>query len=323
MTDVDFSWDSLGLSDNTRKAVAGMGHDRMMEIQAKSIPVLMAGKNVVGAAKTGSGKTLAFCIPAVELLRKTEFKARNGTGVITITPTRELAIQIYGVAKELMEGFHTQTYGIVIGQANREAEAERLRRGVNMLVATPGRLLDHMQHTKGFSVKNLLMLIMDEADRMLDSGFWDEMKLILKYLPKNRQNALFSATQTRKTKDLMKLAFREKPVYIGVHDNAAFSTVDRLVQGYVVVPPTQKFLLLYSFLKRNKKKKIIVFMSTCKAVRYYTQLLTFIDLPVLELHGQLKQKKRTATFFEFKNLDRGVLIATNVAARGIDIPDVD
>ena len=122
-----------------------MGFEKMTTIQRKAIPPLLAGRDVLGAAKTGSGKTLAFLIPAVEMLSALRFKPRNGTGVIVVSPTRELALQIFGVARELME-HHTQTFGIVIGGANRRAEAEKLSKGVNLLIATPGRLLDHLQN---------------------------------------------------------------------------------------------------------------------------------------------------------------------------------
>merc|ERR1719183_2495962 len=143
----------------------------MTAIQAKSIPPGLAGKDIIGAAKTGSGKTLSFVIPAIELLCKTEFKPRNGTGVLCISPVRELAIQIYGVVRQMMEGFHSQSYGIVIGGANRDSEARKLQKGVNFLVATPGRLLDHLTSTRAFNVKSLLLLIIDEADRILEIGF--------------------------------------------------------------------------------------------------------------------------------------------------------
>ena len=136
----------------------------------------------MGAAKTGSGKTLAFLIPAIELLYKLHFKPRNGTGVIIISPTRELALQIFGVAKELLK-YHNQTFGIIMGGANRKAEAERLQKGVNLLVATPGRLLDHLQNTKGFNVANLKVLVIDEADRILEVGFEEEMHKIINLLP--------------------------------------------------------------------------------------------------------------------------------------------
>lgn len=156
---------------------------------------------MLGAAKTGSGKTLAFLIPVVEMLSSVRFKPRNGTGAIVVSPTRELALQIFGVARELMK-HHSQTYGIVIGGANRRAEAEKLAKGVNLLIATPGRLLDHLMNTQ-FVFKNLKSLIIDEADRILEVGFEDEMRQIVKILkPKgqenDRQTMLFSATQTTK-----------------------------------------------------------------------------------------------------------------------------
>jgi ATP-dependent RNA helicase DDX18/HAS1 len=177
---------SLGLSQPTLNAlVQGMGFSKMTEIQAKSIAPAMTGRDILGAAKTGSGKTLAFLIPAIELLHKLSFKPRNGTGVIVISPTRELALQIFGVAKELFEK-HSQTFGIVMGGANRKAEAEKLAKGVNFLVATPGRLLDHLQNTKGFMVKNLKMLIIDEADRILEVGFEEEMHKIISLLPNGK-----------------------------------------------------------------------------------------------------------------------------------------
>lgn len=185
----------LELSSKTMEAIQGMGFDNMTEIQRRGIPPLLAGKDVLGAAKTGSGKTLSFLIPAVEMLSSLRFKPRNGTGVIIVSPTRELALQIFGVARELMEK-HSQTFGIVIGGANRRAEAEKLSKGVNLLVATPGRLLDHLQNTQGFVFKNLKQLVIDEADRILEVGFEDEMKQIVKILPnENRQTMLFSATQ--------------------------------------------------------------------------------------------------------------------------------
>ncbi|KAG9990924.1 ATP-dependent RNA helicase-like protein has1, partial [Aureobasidium melanogenum] len=133
----------INLSEKTLKALADMKFEKMTEIQARGIPPLLAGKDVLGAAKTGSGKTLAFLIPAIEMLHSLKFKPRNGTGVIVVSPTRELALQIFGVARELM-AHHSQTFGIVIGGANRRAEAEKLVKGVNLLIATPGRLLDHL-----------------------------------------------------------------------------------------------------------------------------------------------------------------------------------
>ena len=318
------TFSELSLSERTMKAIQEMGFTSMTEIQRRGIPPLLAGRDVLGAAKTGSGKTLAFLIPAVEMLHALRFKPRNGTGVIVVSPTRELALQIFGVARDLMQ-FHTQTFGIVIGGANRSAEAEKLSKGVNLLIATPGRLLDHLQNTKGFIYKNVKALIIDEADRILEVGFEDEMRQIVKILPDrdSRQTMLFSATQTTKVEDLARISLRPGPLYINVDHKAESSTVAGLEQGYVIVPPETRFLLLFSFLKRNLKKKIIVFMSSCNCVKYHSELLNYIDLPVLELHGNLKQQKRTNTFFEFCNATHGTLVCTDVAARGLDIPSVD
>ncbi|KAM7205860.1 ATP-dependent RNA helicase HAS1 [Rhypophila sp. PSN 637] len=312
----------LNLSEKTMKAIVEMGFTKMTEIQRRGIPPLLAGKDVLGAAKTGSGKTLAFLIPAIEMLSSLRFKPRNGTGVIVVTPTRELALQIFGVARELMK-FQSQTYGVVIGGANRRAEADKLGKGVNLLIATPGRLLDHLQNTP-FVFKNLRSLIIDEADRILEIGFEDEMRQIIKILPKeDRQTMLFSATQTTKVEDLARISLRPGPLYINVDEEKQFSTVEGLDQGYVIVDADKRFLLLFSFLKKMSKKKIIVFFSSCNSVKYYSELLQYIDLPVLDLHGKQKQQKRTNTFFEFCNAKQGTLICTDVAARGLDIPAVD
>ncbi|KAF3480000.1 ATP-dependent RNA helicase has1 [Arthroderma uncinatum] len=313
----------LALSEPTFKAIADMGFTTMTEIQQRGIPPSLAGRDILGAAKTGSGKTLAFLIPAVEILRSLKFKPRNGTGALIITPTRELALQIFGVARELME-HHSQTYGVVIGGANRRAEAEKLNKGVNVLIGTPGRLLDHLRSTDGFVFKNLKTLVIDEADRILEVGFEDELRQIISILPKDdRQTMLFSATQTTKVEDLARISLKPGPLYINVDHKKEHSTVDGVEQGFIICEAHKRFLLLFSFLKKNAKKKIIVFFSSCNSVKYYSELLNYIDLPVLSLHGKLKQQKRTNTFFEFCNSAQGTLICTDVAARGLDIPAVD
>lgn len=313
----------LNLSERTMKAINDMPYETMTEIQQRAIPPALAGRDVLGAAKTGSGKTLSFLIPAIEMLHSLRFKPRNGTGVIVVSPTRELALQIFGVARELME-HHSQTYGIVIGGANRRAEAEKLAKGVNLLIATPGRLLDHLQNTQGFVFKNIKALVIDEADRILEVGFEDEMRQIIKILPKEeRQTMLFSATQTTKVEDLARISLRAGPLYVNVDHKQEHSTVAGLEQGYVVCESDMRFKLLFTFLKKHPKKKIIVFFSSCNCVKYYSELLNYIDLPVLDLHGKQKQQKRTNTFFEFCNAKTGTLICTDVAARGLDIPAVD
>ncbi|KAJ7012761.1 ATP-dependent RNA helicase HAS1 [Populus alba] len=316
------SFDSLGLSEATRKAIQEMGFENLTQIQARAIPPLLVGKDVLGAARTGSGKTLAFLIPAVELLHNVHFAPRNGTGVVVICPTRELAIQTHAVAKDLLK-YHSQTLGLVIGGAARRGEAERLGKGVNLLVATPGRLLDHLQNTKGFIYKNLKCLTIDEADRILEANFEEEMKQIIKLLPKARQTALFSATQTKKVEDLARLSFQTTPVYIDVDDGRTKVTNEGLQQGYCVVPSAKRFILLYSFLKRNLSKKVMVFFSSCNSVKFHADLLRYIQVECFDIHGKQKQQKRTSTFFDFCKAEKGILLCTDVAARGLDIPAVD
>lgn len=322
LSNTSFSTLKGSVCENTLKAIEDMGFTNMTEIQAKAIPPLLEGRDLVGSAKTGSGKTLAFLIPCVELIYKLKFLPRNGVGVLIISPTRELSMQTFGVLKELMK-YHHHTYGMVIGGAHRKTEEEKLAKGINILVATPGRLLDHLQNTPNFLYKNLQCLVIDEADRILEVGFEEELKQIINLLPKRRQTMMFSATTSSKTETLTKLALKKEPIYVGIDDEKDKATVEGLEQGYVVCPSEKRFLLLFTFLKKNRKKKIMVFFSSCLAVKYYHELLNYIDLPVMCIHGKQKQAKRTTVFFQFCNAETGILLCTDVAARGLDIPDVD
>ncbi|KMQ89385.1 putative atp-dependent rna helicase pitchoune-like protein [Lasius niger] len=320
--DTNFSVLNEKVCENTLKGIEDMGFTKMTEIQAKAIPPLLEGRDLVGAAKTGSGKTLAFLIPAVELIYKLKFMPRNGTGCIIMSPTRELSMQTFGVLKELMK-YHHHTYGLLMGGASRQTEAQKLGKGINIIVATPGRLLDHLQNTPDFLYKNLQCLVIDEADRILDIGYEEELKQIINILPKRRQTMLFSATQTPKVATITTLALKKEPIYVGVDDNKEMATVDGLQQGYVACPSEKRFLLLFTFLKKNRKKKIMVFFSSCMSVKYHHELLNYIDLPVMSIHGKQKQTRRTTTFYQFCNASTGILLCTDVAARGLDIPDVD
>lgn len=255
----DMRFCDMPISDSTKTALQTLGFDKMTHIQAKSIPECLAGSDLIGAAKTGSGKTLAFLVPIIEILTKVQFTRKQGTGAIIISPTRELSLQIYGVLRDIIEtAGYPQTHGLVMGGANRKAEADKLVKGVNILVSTPGRLLDHLANTAGFNYQRLLVLVIDEADRILEQGFEDDMHQIIKHIPRQRQTILFSATQTKKVEDLARLSMSGSPVYVGVHDESTTSTVEGLQQGYVLCPAEKRFLLLFTFLKKNKNKKIMV-----------------------------------------------------------------
>jgi len=322
MSDVAFESLEGKVSSHTLRAVKEMGYTHMTEIQAQSVPPLLEGRDILAAARTGSGKTLGFLIPAIELVYKLKFMPRNGTGVMILSPTRELAMQTFGVLRELMQ-FHSHTFGLIMGGADRKTEAVKLGKGVNILVATPGRLLDHMQNCPDFLFKNVQCLVIDEADRILDIGFEEEMKQIIRLLPKKRQTMMFSATQTRKTEDLARISLKGEPLYVGVDDKSEEATNSSLEQGFVVSPADKRFLLLFTFLKKNRKKKVMVFLSSCMSVKFHYELLNYVDLPCTCIHGKQKQSKRTETFFKFCNATEGTLLCTDVAARGLDIPLVD
>eukprot|EP01024_Parvocaulis_polyphysoides_P015389 TRINITY_DN1670_c0_g2_i1.p1 TRINITY_DN1670_c0_g2~~TRINITY_DN1670_c0_g2_i1.p1 ORF type:complete len:481 (-),score=50.89 TRINITY_DN1670_c0_g2_i1:323-1765(-) len=312
------------ISEGTLDAISAMGFEQMTQIQSRSIPVALQGSDILASAKTGSGKTLAFLIPCVEVLYRSQFKGRNGTGALVIAPTRELVIQIHGVAKELMEN-KSQTVGIVIGGGSKRFEEEKLFRGLNLLIATPGRLLDHLQNTSGFQVDNLLVLVIDEADRCLEFGFEQDMKQIIGKLPKERQTLLFSATQTTQVEDLAKISFNQRPIYIGVEGRQETATRAGLKQGYVSVQANDRFQLLFTLVKKySKKQKMMIFFSSVNVVKFMGELLRYVGVEqVWDIHGALKQTKRSSTYHSFCSAQSGILLCTDVAARGLDFPAVD
>lgn len=250
----------------------------------------LRGLDILGAAKTGSGKTLAFIIPVraihtcslsvskprslsylapyfIQVLEKlylSLWSETDGLGAIIITPTRELAYQIFETLRHVGRK-HDYSAGLVIGGKDLAAERKRLDK-MNIIIATPGRLLQHMDENPQFDTSNLQILVLDEADRTLDLGFERDMNAILEHLPRSRQTLLFSATQTKCVKDLARLSLKS-PVYVSVHENAEFVTPPALQQSYVVAPLDLKLELIWSFIKHHKKSKILVFLSSCKQVR--------------------------------------------------------
>ncbi|KAJ7216492.1 P-loop containing nucleoside triphosphate hydrolase protein [Mycena pura] len=301
----------------------------MTEIQAQSLPVSLKGKDVLGAARTGSGKTLSFLVPVLEILYRRKWGAMDGLGALVISPTRELAIQIFEVVRSI-GGFHTFSAGLVIGGKNLKDERDRLAR-MNILVATPGRLLQHMDQTVGFEADNLQVLVLDEADRILDMGFSRTLSALLSHLPKSRQTLLFSATQTDSVRDLARLSLK-KPVHIGIQTREAGTTTGsniaipaNLEQHYLSCTLDQKLSILWGFIKTHLQSKILVFLSSCKQVRFVFETFCKMHpgMPLLHLHGKLKQTARLAMYTKFTGAKHAVLFATDVAARGLDFPAVD
>jgi len=235
------------------------------DIQAAAIPHALAGRDILGAAKTGSGKTLSFVIPLIEKLHREKWSSEDGLAAVVITPTRELALQIFDVIR-IVGKKHNFSCGLVTGgKKEYEGEQERII-SMNILVATPGRLLQHFEETPGFDASQVMMLVLDEADRILDLGFKQQLDNIIEYLPP-RQTMLFSATQTKSVKDLARLSLNN-PTYLAVHAEDDHVTPKQLVQNYIVVSLAEKLDVLFSFIKSHLKSKIIVFFATCSQVRF-------------------------------------------------------
>uniref|UniRef100_A0A8B9QM53 ATP-dependent RNA helicase n=1 Tax=Anas platyrhynchos TaxID=8839 RepID=A0A8B9QM53_ANAPL len=310
------------LSKKTLKGLQEAQYRMVTEIQRQTIGLALQGKDVLGAAKTGSGKTLAFIIPALELLYRLQWTSADGLGVLIISPTRELAFQIFKVLRKVGKN-HEFSAGLIIGGKDLKEESERIHH-INMLICTPGRLLQHMDETSYFYASDLQMLILDEADRILDMGFADTMNAIIENLPKKRQTLLFSATQTKSVKDLARLSLKD-PEYVWVHEKAKFSTPATLDQSYIVCELQQKVNMLYSFLRSHLKKKTIVFFASCKEVQYLFRVFCKLQpgLPVLALHGKQQQFKRMEVYTCFVRKKAAVLFATDIAARGLDFPAVN
>ncbi|RDD44614.1 putative ATP-dependent RNA helicase DDX10 [Trichoplax sp. H2] len=310
------------LSSRTQIALKEAKYEIPTKIQKESIPIALSGRDVLGAAKTGSGKTLAFIIPILELLWQQKWSSMDGIGAIIISPTRELAYQTFEVLRKIGKK-HDMSAGLVIGGKSMEEE-QRSIIATNIIVSTPGRLLQHMDETPNFDCNNLQLLVLDEADRILDMGFADTMNAILENIPDERQTLLFSATQTKSVKDLARLSLNE-PAYVSVHENSTSSTPSRLKQSYMVCELQDKMNLLFSFIRNHIKSKILIFMSSCKQVKFVYEAFRRLrpGIPLLALYGKQKQLKRMAIYNEFCRRSEAVLFATDIAARGLDFPAVD
>ncbi|KAI0558420.1 RNA helicase [Gracilaria domingensis] len=339
------SFTEFPLSSRTLDGLAAANFTELTGIQRTAIPQALAGRDILAAAPTGSGKTLAFLVPALEALWRKKWNTMDGLGALILSPTRELGIQIFEVLRSIGRQ-HTVSAGLVIGGKDFEGEREKVAH-MNVLVATPGRLLHHMDHVAELDCSNLQVLILDEADRILDMGFAKTLDAILANLPKDRQTMLFSATQTKNVKALARLSLKN-PEYVAISSglNQAtendekdkqereeddsnvvkiVGTPQGLTQTYAVVPAHDKLSVLWSFIKTHLKSKMIVFLATGKQVRFVFE--TFCKLrpgmSLLHIHGNMKQLKRTDMYDLFCRTKSAVLFATDVASRGLDFPDVE
>lgn len=353
---------NLAISDKTLK---GLNYDKkykLTPIQRASIPHALYNRDILGASKTGSGKTLAFVIPLLEKLYLSRWSSLDGLGGLIVVPTRELAIQVFEVIKTIGK-FHDFSLGLIIGGNNLRVEQSMLN-SMNILVGTPGRILQHITETPYFNPDNLQMLIIDEADEILKEGFANDLNEIMSYLPKDKQTLMFSATLTKNIKALAKFNLK-CPEYISINNienlmmfnnqeqitNNSLSKINielknegetsnkvekdsslvnslmpkSLLQFYTIVEPENKINVLYSFLNTHKNAKAIVFVTSCKQVRYYYETFRKLKLgfTFLELHGNQKQSKRTAIYYNFLEKANSVLFCTDIGSRGMDFPSIN
>ncbi|CAA7394408.1 unnamed protein product [Spirodela intermedia] len=311
----------LPLSQKTKDGLKPK-YVEMSDIQRASLPHSLCGRDVLGAAKTGSGKTLAFIIPVIEKLYRLRWGVHDGVGSIIISPTKELAGQLFQELRTVGK-HHTLSAGLLIGgRKDVETEKERVN-SMNILICTPGRLLQHMDETPNFDCSQLQVLVLDEADRILDAGFRKELDAIISQLPKKRQTLLFSATQTKSVKDLARLSLKD-PEYISVHAESETATPEHLNQVAMEVPLEQKLDMLWSFIKSHLNSKMLIFLSSCKQVKFVYESFRKLrpGIPLLCLHGRMRQDVRMAIYAQFCE-KRACLFSTDVASRGLDFPAVD
>lgn len=314
-------FEDLPLSEPTIEGLKNSHFVTCTDVQKRAIPPALQGHDLLGAARTGSGKTLAFLVPVLECLFRNKWSGEDGLGALVISPTRELAVQIFQVLRKIGR-CHSFSAGLVIGGKDVAMEADRLGK-LNILICTPGRLLQHMDQTSGFDLSNVKMLVLDEADRILDMGFKKTMDAILENLPIDRQTLLFSATQTKSVSDLARLSLSD-PKYISANPDTTSSTPKNLEQNYVCVELQDKLDTLWGFLRTHTKFKIIVFFSSSKQVRYVYETFRTLQpgIPLLHLHGKQKQGARMDVVSKFSKASSSCLFATDIVARGIDFPAV-
>ncbi|MCE2593274.1 DEAD/DEAH box helicase [Motilimonas cestriensis] len=308
------SFANLGLSAQILDAVTQQGYTTPSPIQAEAIPAVIQGKDVMAAAQTGTGKTAGFTLPLLQKLSQGQRAQANQVRALVLTPTRELAAQV-GESVALYGRNLPLTSMVVFGGVNIKPQIAGLRRGADILVATPGRLLDLYQQ-KVINFKRLEILVLDEADRMLDMGFIHDIKKVLAVLPKQRQNLLFSATFSD---DIRKLAkgLVNNPVEISVAPRN--TTAARIEQWVYPVDKTRKAPLLGQLIKENDWKQVLVFTKTKHGANRLSQNLEANGLKAAAIHGNKSQAARTKALAGFKSGEIRILVATDIAARGLDI----
>ncbi|KAF1809020.1 putative ATP-dependent RNA helicase [Eremomyces bilateralis CBS 781.70] len=309
------SFSDLGLIDSLCEACTALGYKEPTEIQAQAIPLALKN-DLIGIAETGSGKTAAFALP-VTLISESGTPTLYG---LVMVPTRELAFQVSQQFEALGSLIGVRS-AVIVGGMDMVTQQIALGKKPHVIVATPGRLMDHLENTKGFSLRTLKYLVMDEADRLLDLDFGPILDKILKVLPRDRRTYLFSATMSSKVESLQRASLRN-PLRVSVSDSS-HQTVKTLVQSFLFIPHKFKDMYLVYLLNEFTGKTCIIFTRTVRETQRISLLTRALGFSTIPLHGQLSQSARLGALGKFRGGSRLILVATDVAARGLDIPSVD
>lgn len=309
------SFNTLGLSAEILRALEQQGYTQPTPIQQQAIPVILEGRDILAGAQTGTGKTAGFTLPMLELLHEhAQGKGRRAVRALVLTPTRELAAQVEESVKQYSQHLPLRS-AVIFGGVKINPQIDKLRRGVDILVATPGRLLDHAQQ-KTVDLSHIEFLVLDEADRMLDMGFIHDIKRVIKLLPKERQNLLFSATYSQKIKQLASGLLNDPALIEVARRNTAAETVEQVVYK---VDKKRKRELLSELIGSNNWQQVLVFTRTKHGANRLAQQLEKDGLTAAAIHGNKSQGARTRALSGFKAGHVRVLVATDIAARGLDI----
>lgn len=309
------TFQSLGICEQLVEACESLGWKNPSKIQAEAIPHALEGKDLIGLAQTGSGKTGAFALPILQAL----LEAPQAFFACVLSPTRELAIQIAEQFEALGSGIGIKC-AVLVGGVDMVQQAINLAKRPHIVVGTPGRLVDHLTNTKGFSLRTLKYLVLDEADRLLNEDFEKSIDEILNEIPRERRTYLFSATMTKKVRKLQRACLRNP---VKIEAATKYSTVDTLKQQYCFIPAKYKECYLVYILTEMSGSTSMVFTRTCDATRLLSLILRNLGLRAIPISGQMTQAKRLGALNKFKAGECNVLICTDVASRGLDIPSVD
>ena len=308
-------FNELGLMPSLLKAVNEKGYTDPSPIQEKAIPLILKRKDVLASAQTGTGKTAGFTLPLLQILSKQPNSNHRKIRALILTPTRELAAQIYDNVVEYSKYIELRA-SVVFGGVNQKPQVSKIRNGIDILIATPGRLLD-LENQRLLSLRNVEILVLDEADRMLDMGFQRDINKIMNLLPSKRQNLLFSATFSKEIKRLAKGILNDPAL---VETSPQNTTVEAIVQYVYKVDKNKKSNLIIQLIKEGNWRQVLVFTRTKHGANNLCKKMINANISAAAIHGNKSQSARTKALAGFKDGSVEILVATDIAARGLDIP---